>query len=46
MWPMDAQWMTADEISRQSGLRQDLVSTFVPRTDTPSGTLYSAKRVE
>ncbi|EUA65533.1 hypothetical protein I553_10830 [Mycobacterium xenopi 4042] len=30
-------WMTLAEISRESGLRQDLVSRFVPGMDTPSG---------
>ncbi|EUA41498.1 hypothetical protein I553_3389 [Mycobacterium xenopi 4042] len=33
------------EISRESGLRQDLVSRFVPGMDTPSGKLYSAGHV-
>jgi len=37
--------MTVDEISRQSGLRQDLVSAFVPGMDTPTGKLYSANHV-
>lgn len=35
-------WMTLGEISRESGLRQDLVTCFVPGMGTPSGTLYSA----
>ncbi|MDA3641997.1 hypothetical protein [Mycobacterium xenopi] len=37
--------MTLAEISRESGLRQDLVSRFVPGMDTPSGKLYSAGHV-
>ncbi|EUA17403.1 MULTISPECIES: hypothetical protein [Mycobacterium avium complex (MAC)] len=37
--------MTLAEISRESGLRQDLVSRFVPGMDTPSGKLYSAHHV-
>lgn len=38
-------WMTLAEISRESGLRQDLVTRFVPGMDTPSGKLYSAHHV-
>ncbi|WP_236724541.1 hypothetical protein [Mycobacterium avium] len=37
--------MTLAEISRESGLRQDLVTRFVPGMDTPSGKLYSAHHV-
>jgi hypothetical protein len=37
--------MTVDEISRQSGLRQDLVSAVVPGMDTPTGKLYSDNHV-
>ncbi|ORW12224.1 hypothetical protein [Mycobacterium kyorinense] len=37
--------MTLAEISRESGLRQDLVTSFVPGVDTASGKLYSAHHV-
>lgn len=35
-------WMTLQEVARESGLREDLVSRFVPHMDTPTGPLYSA----
>jgi hypothetical protein len=39
-------WMTALEVSRESGLREDLVVRFVPTTGTPNGPLFSTRQLE
>jgi hypothetical protein len=38
--------MTALEVSRESGLREDLVVRFVPITGTPNGPLFSTRQLE
>jgi hypothetical protein len=39
-------WVTAREVSRESGLREDLVVRFVPTVETPNGPLYGARQLE
>jgi hypothetical protein len=37
--------MTAGEVSRESGLREDLVVRFVPTVETPNGPLYGTRQL-
>jgi hypothetical protein len=38
-------WMTAGEVSRESGLREDLLIRFVPTVQTPNGPLFGARQL-
>lgn len=38
-------WMSRSDLSRASGLREDLVTRFIPGTDSPAGTMYPAYQV-
>jgi hypothetical protein len=38
-------WMTARDVSRESGLREDLVVRFVPTVETKNGPLYGTRQL-
>lgn len=38
-------WMSRSDLAQASGLREDLVTRFIPGTDTPAGTVYPAHQV-
>lgn len=43
--PATGPWKTADEVSRETGLRPDLVLRFIPHTETPNGPRYNPHHV-
>lgn len=43
--PPTGGWLTAQEVSQETGLRPDLVVRFVPHTDGPSGPLYNTQNL-
>jgi hypothetical protein len=43
--PAGDRWMTAREISRESGLREDLVTRFVPTLQTENGPLFGTRHL-
>jgi hypothetical protein len=44
-YPAAGHWVTAREVSRESGLREDLVVRFVPTVETPNGPLFGAHQL-
>ena len=43
--PATGPWKTADEVSRETGLRPDLVLRFIPHTETPNGPRYNPHHI-
>lgn len=43
--PATGPWKTADEVSRETGLRPDLVMRFIPHTETPNGPRYNPHHI-
>jgi hypothetical protein len=38
-------WMTRTELAQASGLREDLITRFIPGADTPTGPMYAAQQL-